>query len=263
MLPYDPVIHVGTFRGTRLLLTSAAAMLPIAAAAAWIPFRSDLPNTTIALIIVLVVGIAASAGGRWAAAFAAITGTAAFDLFDTAPYGQLIITRARDVVTAVAVLVAGLVVGEVCARLTNYRSIADQRGEDFAVMSAAAGLVALGEDAAVVVRALAGELQSLLGLEDCEFEFGPPSGKRLCVSRDGTLVRIGPEADGDREVDLPVWLGGEVVGCYRMTTGLVAPTKDRLAVALGIAEQAGAALAGCQPDPTTGTGRRRRMHLVR
>ena len=238
-------------------------MLPVGVAAAWIPARSDLPNTTVALIIVLAVGVAAPLGGRWAALFGALAGTAAFDLFDTAPYGQLLITNARDVVTAIALLAASLLVGELCARLNTYRLIADRRGADFAVMSGAAGLMAHGEDAAMVVGALAGELQSLLGLQDCEFEFGPPTGRRLCVSLDGALVRIGPEIAGTPEIDLPVWVGGEVAGCYRMIPGPVAPSKQRLKVALGVAEQAGAALAGSQPDPPAGGTRRRRMHLVR
>ncbi|HEX6392375.1 MAG TPA: DUF4118 domain-containing protein [Acidimicrobiales bacterium] len=264
MLPYDLSIRVGPSRKIRLLTVMAAAGLPVGAAAAWIPIRSDLPNTTAALTVVLAVGVAAAAGGRTAAAVGALAGTFAFDLFDTAPYGQLLITHLRDVVTAIAVLVAGLCVGELSARLSSYRLIADKRGEDFAVLSAAAGLIALGEEAAVVVRALAGELQELLHLEDCEFEFGPPSGKRLCVSREASLIALGPKVTATRDIDLPVWLGSEVVGRYRMTVSGDPPSRDRLAVALGLADQAGAALAGSQPDPSPGgPTRRRRMHLVR
>ena len=72
---------------------------PSAVAAAWIPLRSDLPNTDVALLLVLCVGAVAMVGGRgrrWSERWRAAT---AFDLFDTPPYGQLYMTRGRDVVT--------------------------------------------------------------------------------------------------------------------------------------------------------------------
>lgn len=241
----------------------------MAVAAAWVPIRSHLPNTAVALILVLTVGVAGSVGGRWAVGIGTVAATLAFDIFDTAPYGQLLITRGWDVATAVALLVAGTIAGELCVRLKMYRLMAARRGADFAVMSAAAGLMAVGEDAGVIVRALAGELQAQLGLTDCEFEFGPPTGSRRCVSRDGRIVQLGtgPMLAFPAELDLPVWLGSDVVGRYSMTLGGTSlPSPDRLQVAAGIADQAGAALAGCrpdpQPDPPPGPSARR-LHPVR
>jgi hypothetical protein len=128
--------------------------------------------------------------------------------------------------------------------------MARRRGADFAVMSAAAGLMALGENAAMVVSALAGDIQAQLDLVDCEFTYGPPTGERPCVTRNGEVVRpsspfpLGPAA----ELDLPVWLGTEVAGRYRLVLGPEEPDRDRLLVAVGLAEQAGAALAGARPD---------------
>lgn len=81
-------------------------LLPLGVAAAWIPLRATLPNTDVALLLVLAVGAVSLAGGRWASVIGSFGGAAAFDVFDTPPYGQLIQSRARDVVTTV-VLVGG------------------------------------------------------------------------------------------------------------------------------------------------------------
>jgi K+-sensing histidine kinase KdpD len=264
VVPYHPGIRA--FRvASRRVVPVVVGLLPVGVAAAWIPVRADLPNTAAALLVVLAVGVASAAGGRAALLIGSLSGTAAFDVFDTSPYGQLLITRSRDVVTAIALLVAGLLVGELCIRLKMYRLIAARRAADFAVMSAAAGLMAFGEDADVVVRALAGELQSRLDLADCEFEYGPPSGARLCVSRDAQLVQLSEAApvSSASEVDLPVWLGTSVVGRYRLTLSSSRPSRDRLLAAVGIAEQAGAALAGSHPDPLPRGGGSRRLRRVR
>jgi hypothetical protein len=242
-----------------------AGLLPIAVAAAWVPVRSDLPNTDVALLLVLSVGVVARIGGRWAVLIGSLASAAAFDFFDTPPYGQLFMTRGRDVVTTVVLVGASLVVGELVVRLRTYRVMAARRGEDFTVMSGAARMMAHGQDAPLVVGALAGELVSRLGLVDCEFQYGPPAGDHPCVTRDGGLAADGSRSDAAiTDVDLPVWAGTEVVGRYRMSlTAGAPPTPDRLLAAVGIAEQAGAALAGRPADPTSAPGRTRRLRLVR
>jgi hypothetical protein len=241
-------------------------LLPVAIAAAWIPLRTALPNTDVALLLVLGVAAVSILGGRSASVVGSLAGAVAFDVFDTPPYGQLMQSRGRDVITTVVLVGVGLIVGELCLRLTTYRVVAERRTADFAVMSGAAGLMAFGEDAPMVVGALAGELVSRVGLLDCEFEQGPPTGKRPCVTRDGSLVEV---AHGERpapvtEIDLPVWTGIDVVGCFRMSLGPgPQPSRDRLVTAVGIAEQAGAALAAHRPALPPETPTRRRLRLVR
>jgi hypothetical protein len=245
---------------------SIAGLVPVAVAAAWIPLRSALPNTDVALLLVLIVGAVSLVGGRWASVVGSLAGAAAFDVFDTTPYGQLAQSRSRDVVTTVVLVGAALVVGELCVRLTAYRAAAAGHRADFAVLSGAAGLMAFGEDAQVVVGALAGELVARLGLVDCEFAYGAPGGDRPCVARDGSLVQLDGELPTGpvTEIDLPVWTGTDVIGRYRMTLGPgPLPSPDRLLTAVGIAEQAGAALAGQRPDPPSGGPRLRRLRLVR
>ena len=240
----------------------AWGLLPVAVAAAWIPLRDALPNTDVALLLVVSVVAAAMAGGRVAAIIAALGSPAAFDFFDTPPYGQLFMTRGRDVVTALVLLGAGMVVGDTAVRLRAYRGVAARRGADFTVMASAARLVAHGEDPGLVIGALAGELIGRLDLADCRFVPAPPAGDHPTVTRDGRLERSGA---GDLfVVDLPVWSGNAVVGRFEMepAAGRSLPA-DRLLTAVGIAEQAGAALAAAPPAEPLRPVRGRRLRLVR
>lgn len=241
-------------------------MVPVAVAAAWIPVRTDLPNTDVALLLVLCVGAVAMLGGRWAAVVGAVGAATAFDLFDVPPYGQLYITRGRDVVTTLVLVGAGLVVGELCVRVRTYRGMAASRAEDFTVISSAARLMAVGEDGSMVVEALGGELVSRLGLNDCEFKHSLPTGDCPYVARDGSLVHPDGQPEGPlmREIDLPVWAGSDLVGHYRLyLSSGPPPSPDRLLVAVGIAEQAGAALAGSHSPPPPVPLPPRRLRLLR
>jgi Domain of unknown function (DUF4118) len=248
---------------SRGVVPALLAVLPAAVAAAWIPLRSHLPNADVALLLVLCVGAVATVGGRWPGIVGSVAGATAFDLFDTPPYGQLLMNRASDVITTVVLVAAGIIVAELCVRLHSYRVIAARRGEDFTVLSGAARLMSFGEEPAMVVGSLAGELVTRVGLKDCEFRYGPPTGDRPCVARDGSLLPGDSDTDADvTEIDLPVWAGTEVVGCYRLSLSTpYPPAPDRLLAAVGIAEQAGAALAGWDelPPPV----RPRRLRLVR
>ncbi len=263
--PTISVIRIFRFT-SRGAVWAPLGLVPAAVAAAWIPLRSDLPNTDVAVLLVLCVGAVAMVGGPWAAVIGALAGATAFDLFDAPPYGQLYMTRGTDVVTTLVLVGAGLLVGELCIRTRAYHGIAASRAQDFTVLSTAARLMAVGEDGPMVVEALAGELVTRLGLSDCEFEQGPPPGDRSYVARDGRLVA--PEgqprdAIGDR-VDLPVWVGTEVVGHFRLYVSTGPPlSPDRLLAAVGIAEQAGAALAVSHPAPPSATVRPRRLRLIR
>ena len=241
-------------------------MVPAAVAAAWIPLRSDEPNTDIALVLVLCVGAVAMVGGPWAAVVGALAGATAFDLFDAPPYGQLYMTRGKDVVTTLVLVGAGLLVAELCIRMRAYRGVAVKRAEDFTVLSSAARLMAVGEDGPMVVEALAGELVSRLALNDCEFADGPPPGDRPYVGRDGRVVppETRPPAGAGGQIDLPVWAGSEVVGYYRLYLSPgPPPSPDRLLAAVGIAEQAGAALAASHATPPAMPVSTRRLRLLR
>lgn len=251
---------------------AALGVVPIAVAAAWVPLRGRLPGTDVALLLVLTTAVVASVGGHLTVAVGALSSVASFDFFDTPPYGQLFITRAADVATAIVLLGAGALVGELAVTRRRYRSAAIRSGADFTVMASAARLVSVGEPPSLVVAALAGELTGLLGLRSCRFVYGGPDGTHPSIGRDGTLSppgTAGPAASPEAgpaaaRIDLPVWTGEEVRGHFQLELRTPAmPPRDRLLAAAGIGEQAAVALAGVLVDPPDRPERPRRLRLVR
>ena len=262
---YDsPIVDTTAVRSRALQLL--AGLIPVAVAAAWLPLRGQLPNTDLALVLVVTVAGAGSVGGRPAVALGAIGSGLAFDLLHTTPYGELAIHSGRDVLTTAFLVVAGLVMGEVAVRLGRYRRRAEAGAEAFSLVTGAAGLVATGSEAGLVIEALTTELMAGLSLVDCSFETGPPNGDVPFVGRDASIVCLdGSRADaaGGR-LDLPVWSSGEIVGRFR----LVLPADRavgaaQLQLAVGIADQAGAALHGHVPPPPPDAPRRGGLRLVR
>ena len=88
----------------------------IAVALALVPFRDQIDNANLALILVLVVVLAAILGGRLAGAVAAVVATMAFDFFLTKPFVSMRIDSSDDIETVLVLLAVGLIVGEVAAR---------------------------------------------------------------------------------------------------------------------------------------------------
>jgi hypothetical protein len=227
-----------------------AGVLPIAVAAAWIPLRARLPNTDLALALVLVIGLVGWVAGTRASLVAGLTAAAAFDVLDTRPYGTLTMSRGVDVTTAVILLATGVLVGMGAARLAGYRRFEDRRSDALAVVMEASGLVAIGEDQHLITEALGAELLRALKLVNCELHLEPPSGGRPVVARDGGLVGLLPtDSPALHQIDLPVWCQGEVVAHYRLTLGPELPSRPELRVALGLADQAGAAMASVDHQP--------------
>ncbi|HET6874594.1 MAG TPA: hypothetical protein VFH70_07440, partial [Acidimicrobiales bacterium] len=60
-----------------------ALVLPVAASAIWIPLRTRLPNTDLALVLVVLIGVIGWVAGARPSLLAAVGGAAAFDLLDT------------------------------------------------------------------------------------------------------------------------------------------------------------------------------------
>lgn len=245
-------------------LRPLAGLVPVALSVAWLPLRAHLPNTDLALMLVVVVAGAGFLGGRPAVLLGAVGSGLTFDLLHTTPYGQLAIHSGRDVLTTTFLVVASLLMGEVTVRLGGYRRRAEAEADAFALVTHAAGLIAMGSEVGLVLEALISELTSGLSLVECTFEIGPPSGEAPFVGRDGTIVRLddsaSPEVEGP--LDLPVWSSGEIVGHFRMVrspdTVLEVP---QLQLAIGIADQAGAAMLA--HIPPAGKPPRRGLRLVK
>ena len=218
-------------------------------ATAWIPLRRSLPNTDIALVLVATIPVVARLGGRIATVLGAASAAISFGYLHTQPYGHWQIAHARDIATTVLIVLVGVLVGDLTLRVFHHRAAADRGSRDLALLAETAGLIAVGDDPVLVLEAVAGELRALLGLADCEFAAGPPAGVNRWVERDGRLTAVGRGAAAGPVVDLPVWVQGQVLGHYRLSMLDGEPSPDRLAVAVSLADQAGAALAAAPPTP--------------
>jgi hypothetical protein len=122
----------------------------------------------------------------------------------------------------------------------------------------------MGEELVMVIQSVAGELSRLLGLADCTFETEDPDPARATLRRDGTLVgaRQPTEAAPISSAELPVWGQGERLGYYVLEFAPgPPPERERLLVAVTLADQVGAAFMAqapptAPPDPTPPTSLR-------
>lgn len=225
---------------------------PIAVASTLVSVRDTLQNANVALILVVVVVLAASIGGRAAGAIAAVISALSFNFFHTRPYLRLAINSADDVETTVLLLVVGLVVGHIAAGRRQARHFA--RSEIHRIHRMA-GFVAEGAETPVVIVAAEAELVDLLRLASCHFEAPPTSRPLPRIERSGVLNvsyhRFRPEgfelpADG---VELPVYGNGALLGRFVLepTPGSGVSIEQRV-MAVAIANQVGAALATAGPS---------------
>jgi K+-sensing histidine kinase KdpD len=148
------------------------AALSIGAAAALVPFRSELGQANVALILVLIVVAAAAMGGRVAGAIVAVTASVAFNFFHTKPYLTVRINDARDILTMVLILVVGLSVGEL--GLARSRQSATRRSHLRSIRSLedVGALVSAGASADEVWPAVQSALKTTLGVRTVRFDVG-------------------------------------------------------------------------------------------
>src|ERR1700735_2684508 len=86
------------------LAIGAGLLLPLAAAAILMPFRSSWSNTNVALLLVVVVVGVSAIGSRVAGVVAAVSAVAWFDFFFTVPYYRFTIRGSADLTTAILLL---------------------------------------------------------------------------------------------------------------------------------------------------------------
>ena len=108
--------------GATVGLASVAATIGVL-----IPFRSDIPTTVPALVLVLAVGAAGVLGGPVAAAGVAVAAAACFNLAFIPPFGQLKVDSWEDWVALGVFLAVALVVGLLVAREADGRRAAEAR----------------------------------------------------------------------------------------------------------------------------------------
>jgi hypothetical protein len=236
----------------------AAVVAPLACASLLISLRGRLDPADNALILVVVIVAVASTGRRMAAVVAAISSALSFDFFLTRPYNSFRITRHADLITGILLLVLGTAVGEIAARGRNHRLAAWQSRSEVASIHSVTELAASGREPRVLIAAAADELRSLLLLRGCEFTRSDPGRVVARVTSAGDLMVGGERWSTDdlglpaRGVDLPVRGNGWLLGHFVLTpTPGASVPRERLVVAVAIADQVGAVLAVDQPVPSS------------
>ncbi|YCK40785.1 DUF4118 domain-containing protein [Actinomadura sp. ATCC 39365] len=101
----------------------AALVAPLIVAVVLLPWRESLPNTSVALVLVVVVVGVAAVGNRLAGAVAALSAAVWFDFFFTRPYQEFAIAKAADVQTAILLLIVGVAVSQLAAYARRMRVV--------------------------------------------------------------------------------------------------------------------------------------------
>lgn len=224
-------------------------VLPATLAAAWIPVRDSQPNVDVALALVLAVMAVGALGSVAAALVAAASAAWWFDYFDTFPYAHPAIARGTDLATFAALTAVGAAGGVLAARWTSQRRLGREEGRDLLLLLNAAGLVATGVEPVEVLGGIVADVRSALSATDCEFSTEALDvGHTVIATRDGELSEAAPER-GAWRLALPVWAQGSVMGHLVAVGDGPFPPRDRLVLAIALADQAGAALAACGAMP--------------
>jgi K+-sensing histidine kinase KdpD len=229
----------------------AAVVAPFLVAVAVVPYRDEVANTNVALVMVLVIVASAAMGSRAAGPVAAASAALWFDFFLTRPYQQLTITDQADVETTVLLLAVGLGVSELAAWGRRQQALASRETGYLNGIQAAAEAVASGRSSSELIDEVSRQLVQVLGLRSCRFEYGVAGlGRPPRLREDGRVEREhrlwDVERDGlpaDGEIELLVESKGELQGRFMLTAGPDAhPSRAQRLVAVTLASQVGAAL---------------------
>jgi Domain of unknown function (DUF4118) len=236
--------------GRDRVATVGGVLVPLAVAAALMPLRNSVANTSVALLLVLVVVGLAMTGRRLTGWVAAVSAAAWFNFFWTEPYQTLVISSRADVETAVLLLLVGIAVTEIAVWGRRQQAAASREAGFRDGLLAAAEAVATGDAPSAVIDRVSAQLVPLLGLERCRFDYGTGLDHPR-LEHDGTVVwrrrTLDVEADGlppERPTELLVESGGHFRGRFLLTPRSHArPAPAERLVAAALADQVGAALA--------------------
>ena len=189
------------------------------------PLRDRVANTSIALLLVLVVVGVAMVGRRPAGLAAAVSATVGFDFFWTEPFETFAIRAADDVETAVLLLLAGVAITEIVAWGRREQAAANREAGFRDGLMAAAEAVASGDSPSRVIDRVAGQLVPLLRLDRCRFDYGTGLDHPR-LEHDGSVVwrnrTVDVDAEGfpsERPTELLVESGGRFRGRFLLTAG--------------------------------------------
>lgn len=248
---------------TRQWTALIAVVAPLVACLALIPWRDDLANTDLALLLVLVIVSVAATGRRPAGILAAASAAAWFDFFLTRPYEQFTITARRDVETTVLLLLVGLAVTEIAHRGRHHlERAASQAGHLEGLRLVAEAVSGDGTDRAQLIDQVRGQLTALLGASACRFAQGSGDPGPV-LAPDGLLAWGDQIWDVDNvglpvqvETQLPAVAHGRTVGHFLVTA--LPDTRPALAqrrLAVALANLVAVTLAPAEPGPLPAAGR--------
>jgi K+-sensing histidine kinase KdpD len=235
---------------------AAAVLAPLCVSAALIPLRAHILNTNIALLMVVVEVVVAIPGRRVAAAVGGVSAAVWFDFFQVRPYYSFSIAGHNDLETTVLLLGVAVVVGELTARGRFYRAQAVETADELAQIHAVAEMVAAGEPLDELIRQVERILKHTLSLRACWFETTFAERPGPFVARSGGIswgsLTWAAESMGlpGKDVSLMVEGQGRPFGRFVLRPSVGTPISiDKLTVAVALADQVGAAMAG---QPTVG-----------
>jgi two-component system, OmpR family, sensor histidine kinase KdpD len=157
------------------------------AAAAMLPFRTNLDPTDVVLVFLVVVVGSAATGGLGPGVLAAVLGFVASDVLFVQPYARLQVSKARDLVSLAVFLLVTLVVSALVGTSEQRRARAQQRERETHVLyELSASLVAHGTLEATLQRAVR-TLCRLLDLPGCAVVLVDDHGKNRVAAREGSL----------------------------------------------------------------------------
>lgn len=256
----DVMARVGWETRHRGLILMAAVVVPLLASALMSTFRNNLENTNAALVLVLLVVAAASAGIRLAGVLAALSSAVWFDFFLTAPYLAFAIIDRADIETTVLLVLVGLAVSEIAYWGRTQQAEASRHEGFLAGVIEAAGVVAAGDSPTeTLVDHVERHIVEILNLDRCVFRSTISSDLPVLQSN-GTVVRHGKELDIDRfglptdsQVQLLAQSGGTIRGEFLLTaaTRIARPSLEARRVAVTLADQVAAAIATSKPKPAS------------
>jgi hypothetical protein len=227
-----------------------ALLGPAAAAALMIPLRSQVANTDLALVMVVVVALVVLPGRRLAALVAGLSAGIWFDFFLTKPYERFSIGRGADVQTTVLLALVGVLVGEIAVRRRRARRETSTAREEVLSLYVIAEMLAAGSRAEQVLTLVTEQLGELLFLVECRFDPGAREGSSPLLDRSGELHYgrlawdVAREGLPNREVILPVEAAHQHFGSFILRgPALGIPiSQDRRLAAVALSDLAGAAL---------------------
>ena len=238
------------------LLLATGLVGPLVACVILLPFRGRVPNTSDALLLVLVVVGVASAGDRLAGLLAALSAGLGFDFFLTQPYQSLAIASAADVQTMLLLLGVGVAVTEIAYRGREHQAKARQHLGYLQGVETVAKIASEGSSSpSALIELVAGHIVKLMGLEKCRFDYSmgldyprlEPDGSVRRGDQSWPVDSLGLPTDKDTE--LVVKSGGRFMGRFLLTANPgTRPSRSERMVAAALAAQVGAAL-GAYRDP--------------